>query len=238
MQVFCTTENSKRLKAAAEQGLDMHSYVEFKRNYRAVLRAHKEALMQVREFWTLLMKNELAASRIEDAMSECGAMVQRAYRVYRRVVERYPTNGRLLKCYGSFLEDVKNDFKGATRVYAEAVRQGGTGNAGALAMDFDFASQQGKPDMLLSMDVNEDAIAIINAEGSIMMVSNGVTPLFGYAKSELEGQNISMLMPPPFNQRHNGYMQHYKETGEVRILDQVKEVVALHKERRVFPVQM
>ena len=85
---------------------------------------------------------------------------------------------------------------------------------------------------------NEDAIVIINAEGSIMMVSQGVTPLFGYTKAELEGQNVSMLMPPPFSQRHNGYLQHYKETGDVNILDQVKEVVALHKERRVFPVQM
>ena len=38
-------------------------------------------------------------------------------------------------------------------------------------MDFDFASQPGKPDMLLGMDVNEDAIVMINAEGQIMMVS-------------------------------------------------------------------
>lgn len=38
-------------------------------------------------------------------------------------------------------------------------------------MDFDFASQPGKPDMLLGMDVNEDAIVIINAEGLILLVS-------------------------------------------------------------------
>jgi hypothetical protein len=48
--------------------------------------------------------------------------------------------------------------------------QGGTSN-GILSMDFDFASQPGKPDMLLSMDVNEDAIVIINAVGQIMLVS-------------------------------------------------------------------
>ena len=98
-----------------------------------------------------------------------------------------------------------------------------------MSMDFDFASQAGKPDMLLGMDVNEDAIVIINAEGQIMLVSQGVTPLFGYAKAELEGQNVSMLMPPPFSQRHPSYLQHYKDTGEVKILDMVKEVVALDK---------
>ncbi len=59
-----------------------------------------------------------------------------------RVVERYPKHGKLLKCYGTFLEDVKNDFKNATKVYAEATRQGGSGN-GILSMEFDFASEVG-----------------------------------------------------------------------------------------------
>jgi len=145
-----------------------------------------------------------------------------------RVLERYPKNGKLLKCYGRFLEDIRNDFKGASKTYTEAMRLGGSGN-GIMSMDFDFASQAGKPDMLLGMDVNEDAIVIINAEGQIMLVSQGVTPLFGYAKAELEGQNVSMLMPPPFSQRHPSYLQHYKDTGEVKILDMVKEVVALDK---------
>ena len=37
-QAFCTTENSKRLKESDEsQTMDLHSYVEFKRNYRCVL---------------------------------------------------------------------------------------------------------------------------------------------------------------------------------------------------------
>lgn len=33
----------------------------------------------------------------------------RASAVYRKVLERYPTNGRLLKIYGRFLEYCKND---------------------------------------------------------------------------------------------------------------------------------
>ena len=35
---FCCC--SKRLKDSSEQGMDLHSYVEFKRNYRAVLHRH------------------------------------------------------------------------------------------------------------------------------------------------------------------------------------------------------
>ncbi len=127
-----------------------------------------------------------------------------------------------------------DDFKGAARTYAEAVRQGGAGS-GIMSMDFDFASQPGRPEMLMSMDVNEDAIVIVNAEGQILLISQGITPLFGYEKAELEGQNISMLMPQPFSGRHNSYLQHYKETQEARILERVNELVGLSKDKKVFP---
>lgn len=53
--------------------------------------------------------------------------------------------------------------------------------------------------------------------------------MFGYGKGELEGKNISCLMPQPFSGRHNGYLQRYTSTGEARILDSKRHVVGLHK---------
>lgn len=237
-QAFCTAEKSKRLKESTDsQSMDLHSYVEFKRNYRAATKTHKESLSKLRELWKQMLKPEPRADKIDAALVCLDASVDRAHSVYKRVLERYPKNGKLLKCYGRFLEDIKNDFKHASRAYAEATKQGGSGN-GLLSMDFDFASQPGKPEMLLSLDVNEDAVAVIDAEGSIMLVSQGITGLFGYTKAELEGQNISMLMPPPFSQRHASYLQRYKDGGAPRILDSVKEVVAIHKDKSVFPLQI
>ena len=37
--------------------------------------------------------------------------------------------------------------------------------------------------------------------------------LAGYKKGELEGKNVSILMPPPYNSRHNGYLKAYQMTG-------------------------
>lgn len=56
-----------------------------------------------------------------------------------------------------------------------------------------------------------------------------VQKTFGYPKTELEGANVSMLMPQPFSQRHDSYLARYVSTAESRILDSVREVVALHK---------
>jgi len=46
--------------------------------------------------------------------------------VYSKMMERYPNNGKVLKCYGKFLEEVKNDISGATKYYAEGNRIGST----------------------------------------------------------------------------------------------------------------
>jgi hypothetical protein len=37
--------------------------------------------------------------------------------------------------------------------------------------------------------------------------------MLGYAKGELEGKNVSCLMPQPFAGRHNGYLRNYTNTG-------------------------
>ena len=57
----------------------------------------------------------------------------------------------------------------------------------------------------------------------------GVTSLFGHTKNEMEGNNITMLMPQPFCQRHASYLQRYTSTMSPHILDSLREVVALHK---------
>jgi hypothetical protein len=42
--------------------------------------------------------------------------------------------------------------------------------------------------------------------------------MFGYRRGELDGKNISMLMPQPFSQRHNTFLKNYITTGKVTVL--------------------
>ncbi len=83
-----------------------------------------------------------------------------------RVLERYPANGKLLRCYGKFLEDVRDDPVAAARAYTEAARNGG----GDVLLSLDLGLQGGdKPEFLTTMDLHEDACIVINAEGTILM---------------------------------------------------------------------
>ncbi|GLC73343.1 hypothetical protein PLESTF_001365300 [Pleodorina starrii] len=236
-QIFCTGEASKRLKDSQECGMDLQAYIEFRRNFRAVLRVHKEVLMLQAELWMLMLRTSLRVTEVDRALDGLEAGTVRAHTVYKRVLERYPTNGKLLRCYGKFLEDVRHDPLAAAKAYAEASRNGG----GDAILNLDVINIQGsasKPEFLTSMSMEDDAVIVINAEGQIMMVSQAVQKVFGYPKTELEGANVSLLMPQPFCQRHSGYLQRYTGGGEPHILDTVREVVALHKERYVFPMSL
>lgn len=37
--------------------------------------------------------------------------------------------------------------------------------------------------------------------------------MLDYRAGELEGLNVSVLMPPPFSTKHNAYLRAYKATG-------------------------
>jgi two-component system sensor kinase FixL len=62
--------------------------------------------------------------------------------------------------------------------------------------------------------------------------------MFGWRPDEVIGRNISMLMPPPFRQQHDGYVQRYLATGEKRIIGIGRIVVGERKDGSTFPMEL
>ena len=85
----------------------------------ACVRAHKLALQSQRHFWHALLHDSVAFKDLQRSFSLMDAAEKQATQVYRRVMERYPGNGKLLKIYGRFLEHVRNDPWSASKYYAE-----------------------------------------------------------------------------------------------------------------------
>ncbi len=83
-----------------------------------------------------------------------------------------------------------------------------------------------------------DAIITIDRQGMIQTVNNATERVFGYAREEMIGKNVKMLMPTPHREKHDGYLSHYMKTGEKRILDNARELVACRKDGSEFPVEV
>jgi len=88
------------------------------------------------------------------------------------------------------------------------------------------------------VDTAVDAIITIDEKGLIERVNPRAEALFGYIGAELTGHNISMLMPAPYRDLHDGYLEHYRQTGEKRIIGIGREVVGLRKDGTTFPMDL
>jgi PAS domain S-box-containing protein len=80
-----------------------------------------------------------------------------------------------------------------------------------------------------------DGIIIIDQRGSILKFNDAASKLFGYQVEELLGRNINMLMPRNYSEKHDGYLQHYHNTGEKKIIGIGREVEGKRKNDTIFP---
>lgn len=84
----------------------------------------------------------------------------------------------------------------------------------------------------------QEAIIPITPDGIIEDANPAATRIFGYAADELIGRNIKMLMPEPNKSKHDSYLQAYMRTGKKHVIGNYREVVALHKDGRQFPLEL
>ena len=95
-----------------------------------------------------------------------------------------------------------------------------------------------EPRLRALLDAAIDAIITIDQHGIIESLNPATERIFGYSARELLGCNVSMLMPSPFREQHDGYLQHYLMTGEARIIGIGREVEARRKDGSVFPADL
>jgi two-component system sensor kinase FixL len=72
--------------------------------------------------------------------------------------------------------------------------------------------------------------------GAIMKVNRPITKLFGYVQRELEGQNISVLMPSIYAEKHQGFMERFIRYEKRRILGLQYRTFGLNNRGFAFPL--
>jgi two-component system sensor kinase FixL len=88
------------------------------------------------------------------------------------------------------------------------------------------------------LDSIPDAMVVINEHGLIQSFSLAAERLFGFTAADVIGKNVKLLMPSPYREDHDGYIERYLRTGERRIIGIGRVVVGQRSDGSTFPMEL
>jgi len=88
------------------------------------------------------------------------------------------------------------------------------------------------------LDVSPDALVLVGSDRRISFVNGEAERLFGYARDELVGRPVEMLMPERYRARHIEYLENYFAKPHRRAMGGTLEITGLTRGRREIPLSV
>ena len=103
----------------------------------------------------------------------------------------------------------------------------------------DITEQKRAQQRILSLlDSAPDAMVVAGADGRITLVNTQTERLFGYARAELLGQPVEVLVPERFWADHRRHRANYMQNTQARPMGAGLELYGIRKDGKEFPVEI
>jgi two-component system CheB/CheR fusion protein len=83
-----------------------------------------------------------------------------------------------------------------------------------------------------------DGVVMISEEGVVDVFNPAAERIFGYAAAEVLGRPVNMLMPAPYADEHDKYLERFMAGGPPRVIGVGREVVGKRKDGSLFPLEL
>jgi len=118
---------------------------------------------------------------------------------------RYPKHVYILSSYAYFLELVLHNAEEAERYHRRADQ---------------LRARENDDTGLADGGVDSQAVISISEEGTLEQVNKAVTKMFGWGRNELIGRNIKILVPSPYKEKHDQFLDRYRASGNAKVIGQ------------------
>jgi len=83
-----------------------------------------------------------------------------------------------------------------------------------------------------------DAVITINEDHVIVGYNRGAEEIFGFTREEALGQDLSIIIPPPYKEEHKTYVQRYVTSREPRLIGKHVRLKAQRRDGSEFPMSI
>jgi PAS domain S-box-containing protein len=88
------------------------------------------------------------------------------------------------------------------------------------------------------LDAAPDAIVVVDAEGRIALVNKQTERLFGYARGDLLGREVEVLIPERFRGAHVGHRTRFVSAPKIRPMGSGLELFGRKRDGAEFPIEV
>lgn len=114
-----------------------------------------------------------------------------------------------------------------------------SGQTFVLATLIDLTTRQRANDMFQrSIESAPHGILAVDSDGVIQLTNSALCQSFGYSTEELINQSMDILLPKRYREYHDKLRNTFHQTPTPRMMGVGRDLTALHKDGREFPVEI